>query len=108
MNIYKILSENDWLESQQLKFVKPLALDDKFIHLCTHEQIELIVSKFWSNREDVIVLEIDPSLVLGDLVFETNPHGSTKYYHLYNGSIPLNAVVNSYPLAALCRLKVVF
>jgi peptide deformylase len=29
------------------------------------------------------------------LAFETNPGGSTKYYHLYDGFIPVNSIVES-------------
>ena len=28
------------------------------------------------------------------MVLEANPGGAAKYYHLYNGSIPLSAVIS--------------
>lgn len=44
-----------------------------------------------------MVLKIDPSKLIGKLVFEVNPGGTQKYYHLYNGKIPLNAVIEAIP-----------
>lgn len=95
--LYKILSQQDWQESQKLGYAKPLENDTDFVHLSEKDQIDRIVTKFWANRSDVVVVKIDPQKMLGKLVHEANPGGTTKYYHLYNGKIPLAAVVESYP-----------
>jgi uncharacterized protein (DUF952 family) len=41
---------------------------------------------------DTQVLKLDVKSLPGKLVYESNPGGETKYWHLYHGSIPLKAV----------------
>ena len=43
----------------------------------------------------IIVLKIYTDKLTGRLIYESNSGGSSKYYHLYNGFIPLNAVFES-------------
>lgn len=92
--IYKILSKEAWEASSELGFVQLTSDDDAFIHFSKIDQLERIISKYWKDQSEFIVLAIDPKKLPGRLVFETNPGGSAKYYHLYNGSIPLEAVVD--------------
>ena len=66
-------------------------MDDQFIHLATKKQVAHVADKFWKDLEYVI-LKIDSTKILGRLSYETNPGGSTRYYHLYDGIIPLEAV----------------
>jgi uncharacterized protein (DUF952 family) len=93
MYLYKILSKQDWLDSEALGFVKPLALDDKFIHLAEAQQVEQIVAKFWAGEPEVMIAKLDADKFIGRLVKEKNPGGTTEYNHLYDGKIPLAAVV---------------
>jgi uncharacterized protein (DUF952 family) len=67
-------------------------MDTDFIHLSKEEQISHVVQKFWNNR-DYIVLKLASERLIGHLIYETNPGGMTYYYHLYEGSIPIDAVV---------------
>jgi uncharacterized protein (DUF952 family) len=94
--LYKILSVQDWEDSQGEQFVELPAEDLDFIHFSREDQLERILSKYWANTP-AVVLRVDVSKLPGDLVFETNPGGSAKYYHLYNGEVPLNAVVEITP-----------
>lgn len=92
--LYKILSAEDWDESQGSRAIE-LSLDDEdFIHFSKEDQLDRILDKYWAD-EAAIVLKIDVSKLSGDLVYETNPGGSSKYYHLYDGEIPLDAVVDA-------------
>jgi uncharacterized protein (DUF952 family) len=93
--LYKILSVENWTESLSAPAVKLSKDDEKFIHFSKQDQLERIVSKYWAAAEKYVVLKIDPEKLKGKLVFETNPGGSAKYYHLYDGSIPLDAIVES-------------
>lgn len=93
--LYKILSIDDWTSSQSLKSVRLPAADRDFIHLSTEDQLERIISKYWNDQPEFIVLKLDTSKLPGKLVFEANPGGTSKYYHLYNGSVSLDAVVES-------------
>ncbi len=88
------MAQADWQHSQTLGYLKPLNMDTDFIHMCTEEQIGTIVEKFWQDTTDIVIAKIDSQKLQGDLKYETNPGGKNKYYHLYNGSIPLDAVAD--------------
>ena len=91
--LYKILSLEDWQASQRAKELKLAAADNEFIHFSREDQLPRILEKYWSNSPGYVVLKIDASKLKGEMVYEANPGGSAKYYHLYNGNIPLDSVV---------------
>ena len=89
--LYKVLSPDSWKRSQSKNYIERGPLDTDFIHLATKEQLASIIEKFWKDKEH-IVITLDTRLLEGDLRFESNPGGKNKYYHLYNGDIPLKSV----------------
>lgn len=91
--LYKILSEELWEKSQDCEALLLSSDDDAFIHLSKEDQLDRIMKKYWFDISRYVVLKIHSGSLTGLLVYETNPGGETKHYHLYNGSIPLNAVV---------------
>lgn len=91
--LYKILSTSDWKTSQQRTTLKLPSSDDAFIHLATKEQLERIIDKYWQDQPQFVLLKLDTSKLKGKLQYEANPNGVNQYYHLYNGSIPLDAIV---------------
>lgn len=93
--LYKVVSVQEWEESQTAGHVVPGALDTTFIHLSTEDQVNRIAKKYWASVPEYFVLKLDSKGLLGRLVLEANPGGENKYYHLYEGSIPLNAVVDA-------------
>ncbi len=92
-HLYIILSNQDWQESQMKTTVVITTHEDVFIHLATEGQLDRIIEKYWSSVPQHVVLKLDTARLEGKLVYEVNPGGSTKYYHLYNGAIPLNSVI---------------
>ena len=92
MHLYKILSLKNWQNSQSQEILALSDDDKEFIHFSTHEQLERILQKYWADGGEYIVLKVDSEKLLGRLVFEANPGGVNKYYHLYDGAIPLRAV----------------
>jgi uncharacterized protein (DUF952 family) len=91
--LYKIISPEQWQKSLLLNRLETSSMDADFIHLAKEEQVANVVEKFWNNM-DHIVLKLTSNKLIGRLVYETNPGGSTYYYHLYEGNIPLEAVVD--------------
>lgn len=89
--LYKILSVENWEKSHAI--IELPSSDNAFIHLATEEQLSKIIEKYWNHTPEFVVLKIDTKKLIGDLVFETNPGGKIKYYHLYHGCIPREAVV---------------
>ncbi len=94
--LYKILSYEHYQVTETRKENVVLsAADDAFIHFSTEEQLDKIICKYWSTSIPFVVLKIEADKLIGQLVYETNPGGSVKYYHLYNGFIPFEAIVES-------------
>ena len=91
--LYKIISKENWIKSQNCKFIQLSDDDSKFIHLATKEQLNRIIEKFWSKDLNYVVLKLKVCDLAGKLVLEANPCGVNKYYHLYQGSILLCSVV---------------
>jgi len=94
-SLYKILTIENWKASQGKERVVLSKDDTPFIHFSTEEQLDKIRAKYWANVPIYVILKVNPGLLIGDLRFESNPGGLQKYYHLYNGYIPLKAVVSS-------------
>ena len=92
--LYKVVSPVEWIASQAKGEIIPSSTDKDFIHLATEAQVPHVTQKFWKDQ-DYVLLKLIPSQFQGRLVFETNPGGTTKYYHLYEGKIPLDAVDSS-------------
>lgn len=93
--LYKVLSMEDWKESELQNQVKLSKMDTDFIHLSTEDQLERIVQKYYSDVSEYVVLKVETAKLPGKLVYEANPGGINKYYHLYDGSIPKSAIVDS-------------
>lgn len=92
--LYKILSLRNWQDTQNTKTTHLSAEDDAFIHFSTQDQLEGIIRKYWNDAPQVVILKIDRKKLEGSLVFETNPGGTTRYYHLYGGLIPFDSIVD--------------
>ncbi len=91
--LYKILSVEDWQKSEENIHLSPA--DSDFIHFATEEQLSKIIAKYWHDVPEFMVLKIETEKLIGHLVYEPNPGGSTNYYHLYEGCIPRDAVVEA-------------
>lgn len=91
--LYKVVSPEDWRKSQLQQEVVLSSIDVDFIHLAKEDQVAHVVQKFWGDR-DCIILKLASKKLSGHLIYEKNPGGTTQYYHLYEGSIPLDAVVD--------------
>ncbi len=90
--LYKIISKAQWDASRTKDYVVLLNMDKDFIHLARKEQVAKIVEKFWHNTPHLI-LKLAVKKLQGQLRYEVNPGGKTQYYHLYNGVIPKDAIV---------------
>ncbi len=93
--LYKILSDLLWKMAENSKVVSLSAEDDAFIHFSKEDQLDRILTKYWSDVPKLAVLKIQTDKLEGELVYETNPGGTAKYYHLYRGRIPYSAIVEA-------------
>lgn len=93
--LYKVLSMENWEESQKAEALALSKDDEAFIHFSRDDQLERITSKYWADVPRYVVLKVNTSKLPGKMVYEANPGGTSKYYHLYDGSIPLEAIAES-------------
>lgn len=91
--LYKIVSIDDWENSKGKKKVSLSKMDKDFIHLSTEEQLDRILKKYWVNHSEYVILKIKTYSLIGRLVYEANQGGKDKYYHLYDGAIPIDSIV---------------
>lgn len=89
--LYKVLSKDDWAKSRETVHLS--SMDADFIHLSTEEQLDRIIKKYWADSPHYVVIKVEVSKLPGNLIFEANPGGTNRYYHLYNGNIPLSSIV---------------
>lgn len=91
--LYKVLSLEDF--AQSCKTIHLSKMDSDFIHFSTELQLDKIIEKYFAKVSTYMVLKLETAKLPGNLVLEANPGGTTKYYHLYNGSIPLSAILEA-------------
>lgn len=89
--LYLIMPKGEWEISDQQKELVIGAGHESFIHFSTQEQVGPIVNKYYIGI-DYVVLKVETQKIEGRLVFEANRGGSSKYFHLYEGKIPFDAV----------------
>ena len=94
MHLYKIVSPEQWEQSQSQTKIILTSFDEPFIHLAQEHQVTGVLQKFWTNQPH-IVLTLDSTHLIGELKLERNRPEGDLYYHLYNGSIPLTAVISA-------------
>lgn len=91
--LYKIVTEQQLAESQSQEHLILSDGDKAFIHFSTEEQYPQILKKLASKSDETyIVLKIETKKLIGEMKFEANPGKQEKYYHLYDGAIPMSAV----------------
>ncbi|MDN3507005.1 MAG: peptide deformylase [Simkaniaceae bacterium] len=93
--LYKILSARNWRATEARKVVRLASEDHEFIHFSAEKQLDSIVEKYWSDVAEFAILKVDTSKLLGELVYEANPGRVNKYWHLYEGSIPFEAIAEA-------------
>lgn len=91
--LYKVVSLENWEASRDAPFVKLDSIDSSFISLATEEQVEGVIEEYWTGTNGYAVLKLDTEKLDGKLILEANPGEEKKVYRLYDGGIPMIAVV---------------
>ncbi len=82
--IYHISTEAQWASDQATGAVTPASLaEEGFVHCSFAEQIPGTVAKHYPDHDDLIVLEIDPELLTGELVVEDSYGSGREFPHVY-------------------------
>ncbi|MDP3889067.1 MAG: DUF952 domain-containing protein [bacterium] len=93
--LYKVLSVECWEQSKNYDKIILPEMDREFIHFSTKQQLNNIIEKFWKGVPTFMLLTVETKKLPGRLMYESNPGGTNKYYHLYDGSIPHEAIVET-------------
>lgn len=91
-SLYKIISVEQWEESLRNKEMVLQALNDEYIYLSKEDQVPHVIKNFWC-KEGYVILKLESKKLKGRLTYENTPGEPSKHYHLYDGNIPLEAVV---------------
>lgn len=93
--LYHILPHADWQAARQVGVYVPSSLKaEGFIHCSRLDQVIRSANVHFPNRDDLVVLVIDPKKIEAALRWEDLSDAGQRFPHLY-GPLNLDAVVGS-------------
>ncbi len=97
--IFKVLQISEWLEFQvtQRFTGSPVDLNDGFIHLSNEFQIQGTLDKHYTEKNDVVLAEVNSDKIKANLKYEIS-RGGEAFPHLY-GTLPLPAITQHWVLS---------
>ena len=111
-HLYHLALADEWAEAIQHGTYRRSTLgrsleEQGFIHCSFAEQVQLIADVIYRGRDDVVLVEIDPTLVGPDIRVENLDGGAVPFPHIY-GALAIDAVVRweDVPLGSDGRLLV--
>ncbi len=95
--IFKIIEKDEWLKAKELGTYggSNKDLEDGYIHFSEEDQVEETLKKYYSNREDLILLKVN-AFKLEHLLWEQASNGD-MFPHLYS-PLDINNVVDEFEL----------
>jgi uncharacterized protein (DUF952 family) len=75
--------------------------EEGFIHCSFADQVERTGAAYYADRDDVVLLSIEPTRVPSDVRIERAPGRNEDFPHIY-GPIPVDAVVDVSPWSPAC------
>tara|TARA_B100001057_G_C22067364_1_gene650625 strand:+ start:58 stop:498 length:441 start_codon:yes stop_codon:yes gene_type:complete len=100
-NVYKILTKKQWENSQKIGYIiTQLDKNDGFIHLSTSSQLAGTLSFFFSEHQELILLQLEQNTIKDHLVFEAPvPRGNRSglFPHL-NSDLKVNQIAKIWEL----------
>jgi uncharacterized protein (DUF952 family) len=93
MRIYHIVVPDTWANFDDKNYEADSLATEGFIHCSFENQIDAVLQRYYSDRDEVVVLEIDPSKLDSKLVVEPST-GGENYPHIY-GAINRDAIVRT-------------
>lgn len=99
--IYHLALPEEWaaaLEAGEYRrSTRERSLDEEgFIHCSFADQVERTGTAYYADRDDIIRLSIEPTLVPSEIKIERAPGRNEDFPHIY-GPIPVDAVVDVSP-----------
>ena len=90
--VFHIATIDDWQSQIDQSDYQPSAyIQEGFIHCCTAEQIDYVLTTYFKGVKEIFLLKIDIALLIAELKVE--PANGQHFPHIY-GPINKNAVVD--------------
>jgi uncharacterized protein (DUF952 family) len=100
VRLLHIAHQADWDAACTAGVYSHPSLDaEGFIHLSTDAQVDATGRRFFAGATDLVLLEIDPATVAGQIRWERAADADEDFPHLY-GPLPIGAVIGARPWAA--------
>jgi uncharacterized protein (DUF952 family) len=92
--IYHIADASAWAQSEaNTTYAPPTYSAEGFIHCSTWAQLPGVANRYYANRVDLIVLEVETARLDSSMVFEDTTGRGEEYPHIY-GQIAKEAIKN--------------
>lgn len=100
--LYKIISLEQWELSKGQDKLSSSKADQDFIHLCEGHQIEGVIKRHYAGHTALIIAQIDGEKLPGRLLHEFVNGVGEHFFHLYDGYIPMNAIIKTEKIELGC------
>ena len=82
--IYHVATPNYWQQfSEKATYTAPTFEEEGFIHCCTKEQIDYVLTTYFVGVAEILLLKIDTKLLESELKVE--PANGQHFPHIYGG-----------------------
>ena len=89
--LFHIATRSDWGKRGDTYIPAQFATEG-FIHCSTAQQLEWVASQRFRNRDDLVILSIDPGRVVPQILYENLEDGQEQFPHIY-GELNVDAVI---------------
>ncbi len=98
--VFHLAQRDEWIDAVAVggPYTPSAFADDGFVHCSTTLQVERTANTWFAGRDDLVLVELDPTMLGDTLVFEPGSLGEAELFpHVY-APIPLAAVRDAAPL----------
>lgn len=98
--LFHITTKDNWKEYKTNGNYEPKTLESEgFIKCSSGNQLEDTANRIFSDKDEILLLVIDVSLVREDIKYEEDEDTGKKYPHIY-GPLSTNAIIDKIAIQA--------
>ena len=91
--IYHVVTEANWQNALQQGFYEAESLaTEGFIHTSKAEQVAGVLSRYYQNKNNLLLLHIDETKLTAPLKYELAPSVNEEFPHIF-GRLNIDAVI---------------
>ncbi len=93
--IYHVTSSKKWNDAlAKGSYEAPSLHTEGFIHLSTKEQVAGVLQRYYSGKNDLVLLHIEEDKIIAPLKYELAPSVNEMFPHIY-GALNIDAVATT-------------